>query len=73
MPKKQVYKYRKYDNSFDDYVYSTRYATMTKINRIEAEPVYGTGIFLDDSHLTDDWTVKNFDPQKASLGLDLER
>jgi|ERR1700688_2192478 hypothetical protein len=44
MPKKQVYKYRKYDISIDDYVYSTRYATVTKINRIEAEPVYGTGI-----------------------------
>jgi hypothetical protein len=64
MPKKQVYKYRKYDNSIDDYVYSTRYATMTKINRIEAEPVYGTGIHLDGKYLTDGWTEKNFDPKR---------
>ena len=34
MSKEHVYKYRKYDIAIDDYVYSTRYATMTQINRI---------------------------------------
>ena len=66
MPKEQVYKYRHYDIITDDYVYSTRYATMTKINRIGAEPVHSTGIFLDTKHLMDGWTEKNFDPQKSN-------
>ena len=29
-----AYRYRMYDTNLDDYLYSTRYATMVKINRI---------------------------------------
>jgi hypothetical protein len=57
-----VYKYRHYDITIDDYVYSTRYATMRKINQIGGEPVY-PGFRLDAKHLIDGWTEKNFDPQ----------
>lgn len=63
MSKETVYKYRKYNIATDDYVYSTRYATMTQINRIEAEPIYDTGTIIDSRHLTDGWTKKNFDPK----------
>jgi hypothetical protein len=31
-----TYRYRVYDKDLDDYVYSTRYATMVKINRLAA-------------------------------------
>jgi len=51
MPQETVYKYRRYNIVTDDYVYSSRYATMTQINRIDAEPVYSTGIKLDTKHL----------------------
>lgn len=60
-----VYKYRHYDIATDDYVYSTRYATMTQINRIRGEAIW-PGIRLDAKYLIERrWTKKNFDPQKA--------
>lgn len=61
-----VYKYRHYDIASDDYVYSTRYATMNKIRRIGAEPVYSTGIHLAAKYLVEGWTEKNFDPERAN-------
>jgi hypothetical protein len=64
MAKEPIYKYRKYDIASDDYVYSTRYATMGQINRIEAEAIGPTVKVVDSKHLTDGWTKKNFDPSK---------
>lgn len=64
MTMEQVYKYRHYDIQSDEYVYSSRYATMHKINQIKGDPVYGTGIFLDAKYLKDGWTEKNFEPPK---------
>jgi hypothetical protein len=65
MAEETVYKYRKYDIRIDDYIYTSRYATMTQINRIEAEPVYSTGIKLDRKHLLPEgWTEKDFDPAR---------
>ena len=61
----RVYRYRCYDVHTDEYVYSTRYATMARINRIGAEAVHPSEIFLDSKYLKDGWTEKNFDPAKA--------
>ena len=55
MGKETVYKYRKYDITIDDYVYSTRYATMHQINRIEADLIYSNAISIDTKYLTDGW------------------
>lgn len=63
MPKSKVYRYRRYDISIDDYRYSTRMATREHIDRIEAEIIPGTEAEIDDHHLTDGWTKKDFDPR----------
>lgn len=60
-----AYRYRVYDKDLDDYVYSTRYATMVKIDRIGAEPIY-PGIKISSTYLTDGWTKKDFDPNNPS-------
>lgn len=66
MPQMTVYQYRVYDIKSDEYVYSSRYATMTQIKRIGAEPVHKTGIVIDTKYLTDGWTKKGFDPKNPS-------
>lgn len=60
-----AYRYRVYDKDLDDYVYSTRYATMVKINTIGAEPIY-PGIKISKTYLADGWTKKDFDPKNPS-------
>lgn len=60
-----AYRYRMYDIERDDYRYSTRYATMVKINQIGAEPIY-PGIKISKTYLADGWTKKNFDPSNPS-------
>jgi len=47
--------------SADDYVYSTRYATMHKINQIKADAVF-PGRTIDRKYINDGWTKKGFDP-----------
>ena len=61
MEKEAVYRYRVYDIEIDDYRYSTRYATMHKINQIKADAVY-PGVMIDPKYLKDGWTEKGFDP-----------
>ena len=56
MGKETFYKYRKYDTTSDDYVYSTRFATMTQIN----------GTVIDSKHMTDGWTKKDFGRHKQN-------
>jgi hypothetical protein len=56
------YRFRVYDMATDDYVYSTRYATMTQINRIRAEAIY-PGEYVHGKYLNDGWTKKGFDPK----------
>lgn len=58
-------RYRVYDMATDDYVYSTRYATMAQIKRIGAEAL-GPYVLIDKKHLTDGWTKKGFDPQNQA-------
>ena len=60
-----AYRYRTYDRDLDDYRYSTRYATMVKINRIGAEPIF-PGIKISKTYLPDGWTKKDFDPDNPS-------
>jgi hypothetical protein len=60
-----AYRYRVYEKDLDDYVYSSRYATMVKINRIGAEAIY-PGVKISKSYLADGWTKKDFDPDKPS-------
>jgi hypothetical protein len=57
-----VYHYCVYDITIDDYRYSTRYATLPRINKLGGEPIY-PGTRIDAKHLTDGWTKKGFDPQ----------
>jgi hypothetical protein len=66
MAEEACYRYRVFDIMIDDYRYSTRYATMHKINRIHAEPVYSTGVGIDEKYLTEGWTKKDFDPSSPS-------
>jgi hypothetical protein len=54
-----------YDKELDDYVYSTRCATMVKINMIGAERIY-PGIKISKAYLADGWTRKDFDPKNPS-------
>jgi hypothetical protein len=65
MALEEVYRYRVYDIMIDDYRYSTRYATMTQINRIRGEAVY-PGAKIDSKYLKDGWTKKDFDPNNPS-------
>jgi hypothetical protein len=57
-----AYRYRVYDVAIDEYRYSTRYATMTQINRIGGQPLYETGAEVSYKYLTEGWTKKGFDP-----------
>jgi hypothetical protein len=61
MTNEVVYRYRIYDIATDEYIYSTRYATMKKINRIKAEPLDNTSVLIDPRYLDDGWTKKGFD------------
>lgn len=60
-----AYRYRKYDMDLDDYRCSTRYATIVKINRIAAEPIY-PAVKISKTYLADGWTKKDFDPKNPS-------
>lgn len=64
MAKVTVYRYRKYDISRDDYVRSTRMATLDKIEKLCAEALLDKATEIDGSLLIagEDWTVHNFDP-----------
>jgi hypothetical protein len=65
MPKVLVYRYRCYDVTKDDYMYSTRMATADKIAQIQCEPIRGSDILVDSALLTEGWTDKNFDLHRA--------
>lgn len=58
----QVYRYRVYDMSRDEYSTSTRMATKEQIERIRGEIIPGTEFQIDSAAITEGWTEKNFDP-----------
>ena len=63
MTTETVFRFRKYDINGDDYVLSTRMATMLCIRQLGAEPVQGTSVLVD-ARLVDrnGWTAKDFVP-----------
>lgn len=63
----KVHRYRRYDTASDDYLNSTRMATLEQIERIGAEPVPGTEADVDPKFLTDGWTAKDFNPEWQEL------
>lgn len=55
-----VYRYRVYDPHRDEYVVSTRMATLEKIERIHGEAIPESQAMIDQTHLVDGWTEKNY-------------
>ena len=55
-----VYRFRVYDVNRDDYVVSTRMATLEKIERIRGEPIRESEAMIDETLLADGWTEKNY-------------
>ena len=57
-----IFRYRVYDMSKDEYAVSTRMATLEKIKRLGGEPIRDKYTRIDESLLVDGWTQKNFMP-----------
>jgi len=65
MSKVKVYRFRAYDITKDDFIYSTRMATAERIASIRAEAIPGSGREIDAAMLLPEgWTEKHFDPDR---------
>ena len=65
MSKVEVYRFRSYDITKDDFITSTRMATAERIESIRAEIIPGSKRLIDAVLLLPEgWTKKHFDPDE---------
>jgi len=62
----KVYRYRVYDITSDDYRYSSRMATLERIEKIGGERLDDTEANIDEKLLTDGWTRRRFNPDRKA-------
>ena len=58
-------RYRVYDIATDEYIYSTRYASMGRIKLIGGEET-GPRVMIERKYLDHGWTKKGFDPDNPA-------
>ncbi|WP_436642662.1 hypothetical protein [Microbaculum sp. FT89] len=63
--KGKVCRFEVSDINEDEYVTSSRMATLSKIAELHARPIMGTEKKIDPELLKDGWTEINFDPDKV--------